>query len=445
MKRLFSILGKKEAEPAAPPPANESTTFLTGDDRIDSRNVRLLLDSMAELISEADPDELVRKIVDRAIEAVRAERGILFLVENGELSVAVARDAAGNDLELEQTRHSTTVVREVHQTGEGLCLKIGDSDQATDLSASVVDLKLRAVMCVRLRFQDKVLGVIYVDSRVTSREFTNKDLRFFDALGVALSISLENARLIREALEKQALKQSLEIAAEILSDLLPEDPTHCPGFEVAGLSIPAETAAGDYYDFVRGSKGQLGIVLGDVTGHGVGPAMVMTGARSAFRILFEDALTEAQILERLNRRLAEDLADDMFMSMIVCRLDPETRQLHYANAGQSAPLLLKASGELQTLSATGLALGIEPEFTYQNQAPVTMESGDVMAVFSDGILEIRGPGDSMFGNEGIAEVLRAHREKSAKEILEHLYQKAKEYSQAEDLDDDITLVIVKAQ
>lgn len=449
MKRLFSFIGKKPTD-AAPPsavvphaPTGETTTFLTGDDRIDSRNVRLLLDTMAELISDSDPAALVRKIVDRAIRAVRAERGILLLRDpGGALAVTVARDEAGQDLA--QLRYSTTVVNQVHESGEGVCLKIGDSERMEDLSASVVDLKLRAVMCVRLRYQEKVLGVIYVDSRVTTREFTHKDLRFFDALAVALSISLENARLIREALERQRLQQTLHIAQEVLIGLLPGNPVDIPDFDIAGRSVPAEDAAGDYYDFIRSGDGRLGMVVGDVTGHGMGPAVRMAGARAALRILFSQNLGEAEILQRLNVYLVADLSVGTFMSLVLCRLDPDRRLVYLANAGQSPPLILRRDGAMELAEGTGVALGIEAEGSYRNLPPIRLESGDLFVLFSDGILESRDSGDRMFGNEGIVAVLRQYRNESAASLVDRVYQNALQFSDRARLEDDYTMIVVKA-
>lgn len=399
---------------------------------------------MAELISDPDRDQLIRKILDRAIRSVDAERGVLFLNnESSELSAALARDNKGRDLE-DDVRYSTTVVREVFEKGEGLCLRIGDSDQAADLSASVVDLKLRAVLCVRLRFRDKSLGVIYVDSRVTTREFTKRDLRFFDAMAVALSIALENHRLVQEAIERERLQRALEIAKQVLIELLPADPKGQSGFDIAGRSTPAETAAGDYYDFIKQPGGKLGLVLGDVTGHGIGPAMVMTGARSAVRTLFEGDLAEAQILNRLNQRLAEDLADDIFMSMIVCRLDSDNRCLNYSNAGQTAPVLLRASGELEILPGSGLALGIEPEFEYTNLTPVEMHPGDLLVIFTDGILEVRNPAGDEFGEDRLAECLQRLRTQPAAEIVSGLEGAAYDFAAGREQEDDITLIVVKA-
>jgi serine phosphatase RsbU (regulator of sigma subunit) len=450
-KNLFSRIGRKDptvavpAEPAssrAPTSTGESSTFLTGDDRIDSRNVRLLLETMADLISDHDPAGLVRKIVDRAIRAVRAERCILLLRgADSSLRVAVARDDQGRDLG-EHFRFSTSLAQKALEQPECLIRSIGDAP--TDLSASVVDLKLRAVMCVRLSFKDDVLGAVYVDSRATERQFTSKDSRFFEALARAISIVLENARLLRVALERERLQRSIEIAREVLSALLPKDPTGLEGFDVSGCSIPAETAAGDYYDFVPCPGGKLGVVVGDVTGHGMGPAMVMTGARSALRLLFEQELDEAQILARLNGRLVEDLGDGRFMSMVVGRLDPKERRLTYANAGQTPPLLLRANGRTESLAGTGLALGIEKDVTYQVQPPVQLERGDLLLWYTDGIVEARNKAGEEFGNERLIAALRAHRQAPAKELVVALRRAVAEFVGSEQLDDDLTLVAFKS-
>jgi serine phosphatase RsbU (regulator of sigma subunit) len=453
-KNLFSKLGRREAAPPAParPPAaaastgfGETSSILTGDDRIDSRNIKLLLETMADLISDHDPAGLVRKIVDRALKAVRAERCILLLRDGGDaLQVAVALDDQGRDLG-DQFRYSKTLVQKALDQPECLIRSIGDSDAATDLSASIVDLKLRAVMCVRLSFKDEVTGVIYVDSRATERTFNAKDSRFFEALARAISIVLENARLLRAALERERLQRAIELAREVLAKLLPKDPLGVPGFDIAGLSLPAESAAGDYYDFVPCPDGRVGLVIGDVTGHGIGPAMVMTGARSALRMLFEEeALDEAEILRRLNMRLVEDLGDGRFMSLLVGRLDVRKRVVTWANAGQNPPIVLRADGRVETLAGAGLALGIETGVAYQCRPPLTLGSGDVLLWLTDGLVEARNPAGEELGEARVIELLRQNRELSSRQLLAKLREVVVAHSGREQQEDDVTLLAVRA-
>jgi serine phosphatase RsbU (regulator of sigma subunit) len=455
-KNLFSRLGRKEPEPPPAAPtgtstkygsgSGETTSFLTGDDRIDNRNVKLLLETMADLISDHDPAGLVRKIVDRAIRAVRAERCILLLKDaDGGLRIAVAHDDKGRDLG-EDFRYSKSLVQKALDQPECLIRSIGESDHPSDLSASVVDLKLRAVMCVRLSFKDEVLGVIFVDSRATERQFNSKDSRFFEALARAISIVLENARLLRAALEQERLKQSIEIARQVLASLLPKDPVDLDPFDLAGASIPAETAAGDYYDFIPCPDGRLGVVVGDVTGHGIGPAMVMTGARSALRTLFEEKeLDEAAILARMNKRLHQDLGDGRFMSMLVGRLDRSRRVLTYANAGQTPPFLVHANGESKCLAGTGLALGIEKDVTYRVQPAVELERGDLLAIVTDGVIEARNAAGEFFGNDRLVELLKRQRDASARAVAEAIRAAVAGFTGTEQLEDDLTLVVLRVR
>jgi sigma-B regulation protein RsbU (phosphoserine phosphatase) len=407
--------------------------------------VKLLLETMADLISDHDPAGLVRKIVDRAIRAVRAERCILLLRDGvNDLRIAVALDDQGRDLG-SQFRFSKSLAQKALDQPDCLIRSIGDSDVPTDLSASIVDLKLRAVMCVRLSFKDEVTGVIYVDSRATARTFTSKDSRFFEALARAISIVMENARLLRAALERERLQRSIELAREVLANLLPKDPLGVQGFDIAGCSLPAETAAGDYYDFVPCPDGRVGLVVGDVTGHGIGPAMVMTGARSALRILFEQPdLTEAQILARLNARLVEDLGDGRFMSMLVGRLDVARRVVTWANAGQNPPLLLRADGSVATLSGGGVALGIEAGLSYAAQPDIALGKGDVLLWLTDGVAEARNAAGEEFGEARVIALIRAHRAGSARKLLAEIKQAAMKWSGRESLDDDVTMVAVRA-
>ncbi|MSR46894.1 MAG: GAF domain-containing protein [Planctomycetes bacterium] len=428
-----------------PSSVGETSTFLTGDDRIDNRNVKLLLETMADLISDHDPAGLVRKIVDRAIKAVHAERCILLL-RDGEsnLQVAVALDDQGRDLGA-KFRYSKSLAQKALKQSECLIRSIGEGDGPSDLSASIVDLKLRAVMCVRLSFKDEITGVIYVDSRATARTFTNKDSRFFEALARAISIVLENARLLRAALERERLQRAIELAREVLANLLPKDPMGVQGFDLAGLSIPAETAAGDYYDFVPCPDGKVGLVVGDVTGHGIGPAMVMTGARSALRILFEDrALDEAQILARLNNRMVEDLGDGRFMSLLVGRLDIAKRVVTWANAGQNPPLLLRADGRVESLAGAGLALGIESGFAYELRSPITLKSGDLLLWLTDGLVEARNPAGEEYGEARVVALLKQHRALPSRQLLAKLREAIVEHAGREQQDDDVTLLLVRA-
>lgn len=425
--------------------SSDATRLMTGDDRIDAQKVRILLDTIADLISTVDNRGILTSIVDKAIRMVRAERGILFLFEDDDpsrLRIMVARDASGRDLR-PPIQYSTSVTKKVATGGEPTCWKVSSQEQAVDLSQSIVDMKLRAVMCVTLRVKDRRLGVIYVDSRATHREFSRADLRFFDALAGALSVAVENARLVREIVASERVKEQVKIARTIQEGLLPRNPEGVPGFEMAGWSLPAEEALGDYYDFVRLPDGRWVVAIGDVAGHGIGPALLMSSARALLHAFTQDrGFDLGELLSRMNDRFEADTGGEIFMSLFVAVIDPGARTVTYGNAGHTPPLLLRASGECFDLTRTGLALGIEAGMPYGVEGPVALGAGDAIVLTTDGILEARA-GDEFFGRDRLLRSFRRHAALSARELIGAVHRDVLTFTGETPPDDDLTLAIVR--
>lgn len=429
-----------ERVPAAP----DQTQVLTGDDRIDAQKMRILLDTVADLISTVDHKAVLTSIVDKSIRVVGAERGILFLFQDDDperLTISVARDSQGRDL-VAPIQYSTTVTSKVASTGEPMCWKVSSQEQAVDLSQSIVDMKLRAVMCVTLRVKERRLGVIYVDSRATHREFSRADLRFFDALAGALSIAVENARLIRETVASERVKEQVKVARTIQEGLLPKNPDRIAGFEVAGWSLPAEEALGDYYDFIPLEDGRWMVAIGDVAGHGIGPALLMSSARSLLRSLTDGPFEIADILHRMNNRFEEDAGGGIFMSLFVGVLDPAKGTLVYGNAGHNPPILVRRD-EAIDLPKTGLALGIEADMDYEEAGPLEIHSGDLLIGTTDGILEAR-QGDDFFGRDRLLAVVRDGEGLSSGELIEAIHRSVLSFTRDVPPDDDLTLVVLRA-
>ncbi|MBU0756177.1 MAG: SpoIIE family protein phosphatase [Planctomycetes bacterium] len=444
MKKFF-FGGKKKPEPkkhSSPPAMGESTTYLTGDGRVDSAKIKILLDTMAELISSTDPDKLIQSILDRSIRLVGAERGLLFLKEpQGRPKIKIARDAAGNDLQ-GKIQYSTGVVNKVISTGEPVLLKVGATEVA-DLSQSVVDLKLRAVMCVTLSVKKRILGVIYVDSRATSREFKSSDLKFFDALANAMAISLENARLVAEYVKGERIKESLEIARGIQRGLLPVDPKGLKGFDIAGELIPEEMTAGDYFDFIPIPEDRMGLVVGDVTGHGVGPAILMSSVRAFLRGLAHSDFQIGTALRTLNEQLDRDTEADIFMSLFLGSLDLKRKCLTYGSAGHIPQLLYRAAdGAFEELKRTGMALGIEGGLSFKASEAIELAPGDLLVLFTDGIIEARTK-ETLFGLDRLKGMIKDLRDLPAVTIVSKVLSAVSDFGKTQAGGDDLTLVVVK--
>lgn len=428
------------------------TTYISGDARRDTDRVRLIIESLRAVSSESDSDALLVEMVDRAVRTVGAERGMLFTRgRDDQPRLRVSRAADGSDLP-KGTTWSSQVIESVLKGGDSVC-KNEDDGGDFDPSQSMISLDIRAVMCVPLIFQEKRQGVIYVDARASERPFTHSDLRFFEAFADMLSIVWTNRQAIEEQLRSERIRADIELARELQGSLLPSHPLQEKGFSMVGTCVPADEAGGDYFDFFRTKEGRIAMAVGDVSGHGVGPALFMTGARAYLRAYAQSSDSPRRILRQLNRHLVGDMGDDMFMSMFVCVLEPATREFHYANAGHPPPILIHGrdvtpppgKGRVEDYKLTGMALGVEAAVDWAERGPYELLPGDTVVMFTDGILELRSGDGQFFGRDRLRESIERHNEGTAEELLAGILADLDAFAGEDNpAQDDITLAILRA-
>lgn len=239
-------------------------------------------------------------------------------------------------------------------------------------------------------------------------------------------------------------KEQFRVAREIQQRLFPKAAPNVPPFEIGGASYPAEATGGDYFDYLPMLHQRVGIVLGDVTGHGVGPALLMAETRAYLRVLAGRREDVGEILTRTNGVLAEDVGAERFVTLFLARLDPQARSLIYASAGHSPAQLLDGSGKIKAvLARTGIPLGMRPDTQYSSSAEMKLEPGDIVVVLTDGIEESVSREGELFGTERALETVRQHREKPAQQIVEELYRAVRKFSSNAPQIDDVTAVLVK--
>lgn len=453
--------GAATAAPDDPP-----TAFLKGDAQADRKSLHLLLDAIARVSASRDLESLLDYVVDSSLEATGAERGFLVLIDptSGEQVVRVAREAGGRRIE-DDVKYSTSVVARVLESGDPVRTTVQKNAEDLDLGNSIFDLKIRAVMCVPLVPRDEPgrerkqtvgglpRGALYVDSKATTRAFKVEDLSLFHALAQHIAIALENAHLNLQSLEKARLERSLEIASEIQAGLLPKAAPIVPGFELFGWYRPADQTSGDFYDFVRTKSGGMAFVIGDVTGHGVGPALVTATAQASLRSYARVLGTPAEVVTMLNADLTERIDPGMFLTLFLAELgegqigDHRGGFVRTLNAGQTPPLLWrKATGTIESLNADGPALGMMGDYPYQAGPTIPMQAGDLLIAFTDGFVEARHPSypDRLFGDDGIRAVLSdaGHRGLGAEATVAAIATAVLEFSDGV-REDDLTIVAVR--
>jgi len=248
---------------------------------------------------------------------------------------------------------------------------------------------------------------------------------------------------LRERLE---MKRSLSLAREIQQMLLPKASPRIPGFEIAGRTIYCDETGGDYFDFIDLGSNRLGIAVGDVTGHGVGAALLMATARGVLRSqAARSGLTIGQLFADLNRHLVEDTSDTLFMTLFYGIIDAESRTLHYVSAGHGPGFLYnRLSGQFTELPSTGIPLGIMPETSYEAGQGRVLTEGEILLVGTDGIWETENPEGELFGIPRLHQAVASAAEGSSKEILASILAAVAGFRKDGPIRDDLTLIVVKS-
>lgn len=416
---------------------------LTGNRARDEENLRRLLDTIAQVSVHAGIDSALASIVDRSLQVTGGERGILLLDgPEGTLQVRVARDRAGHDLP-HPVRYSTHIVRSVRARRKAIMQTLGE-DAPFDPTQSMISLGTRAVLCVPFEVDGRVEGVVYVDTRAPNASFLGSDLALFDAFARHLGITISNERRVKERLEKERMERALAVARDVQRRFLPRRGPPCPGFEIEGHAEACEETTGDYYDYLPLSGGRFAIVIGDVSGHGIGGALVMTSVRALLRADAERLEDFGVLLARANRFLCDETEVGTFMSLAICLLDPARREIHYANAGHPSPLLLDRGGTLRPLEPTGPALGIDPGESCTVEGPIPLPQDAVLAFYTDGLVEAASGSGERFGADRLHDALRRLAPQPAARICEGLREEVRRFSGRDALEDDCTIVVVRS-
>jgi sigma-B regulation protein RsbU (phosphoserine phosphatase) len=441
IERKTGIFMPKYAET----PSVDYSDFLTGDVNADRKRTAILLQTISEVNNNVEVGDVVESVIDKSLAVTGAERAILMLYdEENVLRVSRARDASGADLDT-NLQYSHSVAMQVAREGKGVCL-IDTANQGEDFSLgqSILDLKLLTVMCVPLRVKERMLGLLYVDSKASSKEFGEQDLTLFEALAGQMAVAIDNARLLVHYVDKQRIEQGLAVARDIQRSLLPRGALRVPGLEVHSLFEACDETSGDYFDYIRRSGGRLGLVVGDVSGHGIGAALVMSTARALLRAFTATESTAAEIVSRVNTLLSADIETGRFMTLFYCEVDLRQRSLRYVRAGHNEPLLYRrAPDTFEELSEGGIALGMIDDFEFEAAGPVDFAPGDLLLLYTDGIVESMNAAREQFGLERVKDLLRSSRELSAKDIIQRIRTALDEFSAGDEHEDDLTMVLAK--
>jgi len=353
--------------------------------------------------SSLNLDQILENVMTISKQVMNADASSLMLIDERtrELVYQVALGEVGVKLKQEfRLKMGQGIAGTVAEEGKALLIEdvyahpkfFRGHDEATGY-------RTKSMIAVPLKVGERITGVAQVINRLDGDPFDADDLELFAALCGMAAIAIENAKMHRSLMEKQRLVKDMEFARTVQESFLPQHVPEVRNYKFSAHYTPAQEVGGDFYDFIRLDRGRTGIVIGDVSGKGVPAALYMAKLGSDLRTLAFTEGDPAAALTKLNVLLAERSRRGMFATLLYIELDGETGRLIMANAGHLPPLLKKADGSVGKLPTAGSApLGILPTLSFTRQL-ASLEPGDTVVLYTDGIIEAMNARDELYGYE----------------------------------------------
>jgi len=401
-----------------------------------------VLEITRSMAAAQDLQSLLELIIERSRELLDAERATLFLYD-AESNELVSRVATGvNELRVPADRGISGATI---KTGKTLNVADAYTDERFNPEVDrTTGFLTRNLLSVPLRgHQGALVGVLQVINK-RKKSFTDYDVTLAETLAAQAGVAIQRADLIEHYIQKQEMERAMRIARDIQRGLLPKAPPQAEGFEVAGLSWPADETGGDVYDFLELPDGRWMIVVADASGHGIGSALVIAETRAMRRAVSLQGSDGSKVLRTVNDLLFVDLCEERFVTCFFGVLDPADASLYYASAGHG-PLLFydRAEDSFAELPATALPLAVLCETDYGTAVSHVFAPGDFAVITTDGFTEAVDPHGEQFGTKGVMDAIRRDRDLPAAEMIANLKAEVDKFTRNAPQLDDLTAVIIK--
>jgi len=400
------------------------------------QELNTLFDLSKEFNIGLDEKKVVRLVIFALLGQIGVKKYALCLRDNDGLNIVESRIEGSANLKsilpkLCDLEHSATTQDLLKQKAYRIA------------AAQLIRIGITAV--VPMHIQHKTKGMILLGERLRGGMYTRADLEFLYSLGNLAIISIENAHLFKDAIEKQRMEDELNIAREIQQGLLPEKLPSIPGFDIAALTIPSKEVGGDYYDIITRQNGEYILAIGDVSGKGTPAALLMANVQAALRALAPHCTSVSETTGQINDlTCANTRSGSKFITFFWGILDAQTHRFRFSNAGHNPPYLLRKDGTIEGLEEGGLILGVFKTMTPYAEAAVTLLPGDVLVMYTDGVSEAMNQSNDQFTEEQLEVILKESTHLSAQEIIQRVQQALESHTQGTPQSDDITMLVLKA-
>lgn len=297
-------------------------------------------------------------------------------------------------------------------------------------------------LIVPMQIKGETKGLILLGKRKNEFQYTQSDIEFVSSVGSLAIISIENARLFKETLDKQRLEKDLETARNIQNNLLPKSIPVLSNFEIAAFNQSARMVGGDYYDIVKLDDNKVLFAIADVSGKGVPAALLMANIQAFLKSICKMKLHLSDATNLMNDLVAENTTMGSFITFFWGIIDNEKKEINYVNAGHNPPLLLR-NGEITKLRKGGMILGVMQTVVPYLSETVQLQSGDAIVLFTDGITEAMNDKWEEYSDERLEALAREKYHESSHNILSHIKCSVEDFTHGAEQSDDITCLVIK--
>ncbi|MEM9955693.1 MAG: GAF domain-containing SpoIIE family protein phosphatase [Chloroflexota bacterium] len=415
----------------------------TSPDNLKPEHLVALYQVSTWINSTLDFDDALDNAMTAIMEVTKAQRGFLMSIDEdtGDMQVLVAQAKEGQKVEPEE--YSTTIVGEVVKTRKPLLTNNAQFDERFSAGQSIIMRGLRAILAAPMLVQDRLIGVVYVDTSMKAGVFRPDDLSLLQAVSGLAARAIENARLYAVALEKGRLEHELSMAHDIQQNLLPPSMPASPKYDIAPYWEAAREVAGDFYDAFTLEDGSIGTVMADVSDKGAPAALFMAVARTLLRSHAHAGMTPIETMSRTNDLLLQDAENSgMFVTMYYSRFDASGYSQH-VNGGHNPPILYKHStGEVNLLPIGGRALGWFPNNPFK-ELTINLDPGDAIVYYTDGLTEAENPRAEPYGEERLMSVVAQIGDKTSAELMDMILDDVEKFAEGNPPFDDMTMLVVR--
>jgi sigma-B regulation protein RsbU (phosphoserine phosphatase) len=394
------------------------------------------------LESSDNLDTLLEYIMQKTHSVMNAESASLMLVieETNELEFKIVLGPKATEVKPFRLPIGKGIAGWVAESGKPVLIPDCYSDPRFDPSFDKRSgYYTRTMLTVPMIYKSKTLGVMAVINRMDGNPFDENDQMLFTIFASQAALSIENARLLHAAIEKERLDKELQVAAEIQNLLIPQCLPKSKCLDIAAEYIPCKEVGGDFYDVIKLDNERYIFVVADVSGKGIPGALVVANMQATLRAFLQYSVDLKSVVSKLNEAIIKQTTADRYITFFIGIYDHSTQQISYINAGHNPPVLVSKNGEITELRKGGVFIGYVP-WEYESGI-MSFREGDTLVMYTDGLVEAMNEKEEEFEFDRLKDLLKNHHSENSQKILDRIFSQVKDHIGSNPMEDDFTLLV----